>query len=138
MRQLRTAATLALTLLLAACASGSAKQQALDRALYTYAGMIRWGEFQAAWDYVDPEVREQQPLSETDIERYKQVQVTGYHVQSSGPTPEGDYGQVVSIALINRHTQAERTVTATERWHYDEAAKRWWLTSGLPDIAESR
>lgn len=142
MRRLRAAMPRALTLLLlllaAACASSSSKQQALDRALYTYAGAIRWGEFEAAWDDVDPEVRAQRPLSETDFERYKQVQVTGYHVQSSGPTPDGDYGQIVSIALINRHTQAERTVTATERWRYDEDAKRWWLTSGLPDIADSR
>ena len=32
------------------------------------------------------------------------------------------------------NTLAERTVRHRERWRYDEAAKTWWLVSGLPDL----
>jgi hypothetical protein len=25
-----------------------------------------------------------------------------------------------------------------QEWHYDEATNHWWLTSGLPKLAEGR
>ncbi|MBS7457443.1 hypothetical protein [Coralloluteibacterium stylophorae] len=121
-----------LVLPLGGCPATSTRQQTVDQALYTYAGMIRWGEFEGAWEYVDPEVREAQPLSDIDIERYKQLQVTGYHPKTSAPTADGGLVRTVEIALVNRHTQVERTVQVVETWRWDEDAQRFWLTSGLP------
>ena len=40
----------------------------------------------------------------------------------------------IEIGVINRNTLAERTVRYRERWRYDEAAKTWWLVTGLPDL----
>ena len=40
----------------------------------------------------------------------------------------------IEIGAINRNTLAERSVRYRERWRYDEAAKTWWLVSGLPDL----
>jgi hypothetical protein len=36
--------------------------------------------------------------------------------------------------VVNRHTQAERTVRFREQWRWDEEAKTWWTTGGLPDL----
>lgn len=125
-------ALVALILLVPACADRSSRQQVLDRSLYTYAGMIRWGEFEAAQEFVDPEVRAQAPLTELDLERFRHLQISGYHVKASGPTPDGGVARVVDIGVINRHTQAERVVQAREIWRWDAQARRWWLTTGLP------
>ena len=54
----------------------------------------------------------------------------------AGPVPISatEVQQTVRISLVNIHTQSERTLTDHQTWHYDEKAKHWWLTSGLPDI----
>jgi hypothetical protein len=46
----------------------------------------------------------------------------------------GDVVRDIEIGVINRNTLAERSVRYRERWRYDEAAKTWWLTSGMPDL----
>ena len=83
----------------------------------------------------DPEVRAEHPLSELDRARYKQVRVTEYD-DGSGPVPISptEVQQTVRLSVVNIHTQAERTIIDRQTWHYDEKAKHWWLTSGLPDI----
>ena len=48
--------------------------------------------------------------------------------------PDGSMEQSVEIRLINRNTQAERIVMDTQIWRWNEKAKRWWLTTGLPDF----
>ena len=40
----------------------------------------------------------------------------------------------IEMGVINRNTQAERTVLVTERWRWDPEAKRWWQMQGLPDL----
>ena len=40
----------------------------------------------------------------------------------------------IQIGVINRHTQAERSVRYREQWRWDPEAKTWWVTSGLPDL----
>ena len=40
----------------------------------------------------------------------------------------------IDIGVINRHTMAERGVRYRESWRYDEAARTWWITDGLPDF----
>ncbi len=67
--------------------------------------------------------------------RYKQVRVTEYN-DDAGPVPVSDMEvrQTVQINLVNINTQAERTITDQQTWHYDAPTKHWWLTSGLPDI----
>lgn len=137
MRKL-TVLLIVLVLALAGCASESKKSKSLDASLYAYAGAVRWGEFERAWEMVDPQVRKDRPLSDLEWSRFAQVQITGYKVQSSAPTADGDIAQFVQIGVVNRLTQAERVVTASELWHWDDEAKRWWLVSGFPDISVTR
>ncbi|NMW24918.1 hypothetical protein HFP05_11285, partial [Rhodanobacter denitrificans] len=69
--------------------------------------------------------------------RYRQVRVSEYD-DGAGPVPTGDFDvqQTATISLVNIHTQSERSVVDHQTWHYDEKAKHWWLTSGLPDITQ--
>ena len=123
-------------LLLAACATQE-RSQSLTSTLSAYGGILRWGDFASATQFIEPEVRAKHPLTELDLARYKQVRVTEYN-DDAGPVPisKTEVQQTVRISLVNIHTQAERSVIDHQTWHYDEKTKHWWLTSGLPDITQ--
>ena len=121
--------------LLAGCPKTHAsKGSALDEVQYAYSAAIRWGDFEGAWNLVDPKVREEKPLTDIDFSRYKQVQISAYRDLGGSPLASGEIVREIEIGVINRNTLAERTVRYRESWRYDEAAKTWWLTSGLPDL----
>lgn len=122
-------------LLVAACASSSPAANALDAAQYAWSGAIRWGDFAGAANLVDPDVREANPLTDLELERYEQVQITAY--RDTGASRNLDAGTAVrdiEIGVVNRHTMAQRTVRYHEAWRWDAEAKTWWVTSGLPDL----
>jgi hypothetical protein len=120
-------------LLLAGCGGGGQKN-ALLAAQNAYSGGIRWGEFESAWMRVDPEYREQHPLTELDLERYAQVQISHYRELDSTVLPDGSPARLIEIGVINKHTQAERTVRYREEWRWDSDKKAWWVRQGLPDL----
>ena len=127
------------TVLLAACASMSmdkikTKDTILEETLKTYAATIRWGDMTQALAFVDPKYRQAHPLSDLDMARYRQVQVTSYDDQPAAPIGADEVGQTVEIGLVNINTQAARSIVDRQIWRYDEKEKRWWLTTGLPDI----
>jgi len=127
------------TVLLAACASMSmekikTKETILEETLKTYAATIRWGDMTQALAFVDPKYRQAHPLSDLDLARYHQVQVTAYNDQPAAPISADEVAQSVEIGLVNVNTQAARSIVDHQVWHYDEKEKRWWLTTGLPDI----
>lgn len=140
MRRIALPLVLASTVLLGACATENMRSKAtiLDDTLRTYAATIRWGDIAQAEAYVDPEYRKAHPLSELDVARYKQVQVTNYEDQPAVPVNDNEVRQTVEIGLVNVHTQTARSIVDRQVWRYDEAAKRWWLTTGLPDITHAR
>jgi len=124
---------MAMLLALAGCASTGKQMSALERAQYTWSAAIRWGDFEGAWNLVDPEYREAHPMSELQFERYKQVQVSHYRDLASSPG-ESEALREIEIGVINRHTMAERTMRYTEHWRYDAAKQAWWISNGLPDF----
>jgi hypothetical protein len=121
---------------LAGCGGATARKADTDLplALYAYSGAIRWGRLDEAWAWVHPDVQAARPLDTLTRERWEQVQVSGYEVKTSGPTPDGRLSQRVEIRVINRHTQVERVLRVEETWGWDEEAQRWWNYSGLPDL----
>ena len=120
--------------LLAGCPKSASKGSALDEIQYAYSAAIRWGDFEGAYNLVDPKLREEHPLTDVDFSRYKQVQISAYRDLGGSPLASGEIVREIEIGVINRNTLAERTVRYRERWRYDEEAKTWWLTSGLPDL----
>lgn len=122
-----------LVALLSACASGQPKMSELDKAQYAWSGAIRWGDFEGAWNLLEPAYREAHPLTDLELSRYKQIQVSGYHELGSQVLAESARREI-EIGVINRNTMAERTLRYTEVWRYDPASKHWWIASGLPDF----
>lgn len=123
-------------LLLGGCATKT-RSDALTTTLKAYGSTLRWGDFRSAAQFIEPSRRAAHPLSPLDLARYQQVRVSEYD-DGAGPVPTGDFDvqQTVLISLVNIHTQSERSIVDHQTWHYDEATKHWWLTSGLPDITQ--
>ena len=122
--------------LLAGCATGMGRGSALQESQYAWSAAIRWGDFEGAWNMVDPEVRKAHPVTALELERYKQLQISAYH--DIGSRVGDDVAErEIQIGVINRNTQVEREARYSERWRYDPVAKRWWETSGLPDLWQS-
>lgn len=119
-------------------AVGARQRAKLDQAQTAWASSVRWSDFEAAWQLVDPALRAERPLTELELERYRQLQVSSYREGGNGELEDGTVVRSVEIGVINRHTQAERTVRHQERWRWDQDAKRWWQVGGLPDFWDGK
>lgn len=139
-RHAKTLLIAAASAVLAACATDKmrSKETVLTDTLRSYAATIRWGSVENAQAFVDPKVLAEHPPSTLELERFKQVQITGYNEQPAVPVGDNEVRQVVEISLVNVNTQAARSVIDRQTWRYDEEAKRWWLTTGLPVITQSQ
>jgi len=129
----------ALSLLLAAATVqaaglGRAQRTKLAQTQEAYVAAVRWSDFEAAEGFIDPAYWQEHPLSELQRERYRQVQVSAYRERASGVGADGTVERRIEMKVINRNTQAERTVMVGERWRWDAADKRWWQVQGLPDL----
>lgn len=126
-----------LAALLTSCGSAQKSEtDLLEATLMGYAKAMRWGDVDQAIGYIDPEVLAANPIPALELERLRQVQIAGYREQPPMMIDETHASQVVQIELINRHTQQVRGIVDRQQWRLDREAKRWWLTSGLPKIAE--
>lgn len=137
---LRRLAMAALLLALSIVAVGSAQagnraqQRALEELQTAYAAAIRWNDFDGAASVIDPAYAEAHPQTELERSRYEQVQISGYRELRAGAVAKDEVARDVEIRVINRNTQAERSVRVRELWRWDPQAKQWWLASGLPDL----
>lgn len=128
---------LLMAVLLGACATaGGSKGDKLYEAQNAYSGAVRWGDFEGAWSLVEPKYRKEHPMTKLLLDRYAQIQVSGYRDIGSSTFDDGTAVRDIEIGVVNRHTLAERSIRYRERWQWDEAQKRWWLQSGLPDFWE--
>ena len=130
----RLFALLALVLLMAMPGTGEARRKNTLAMLDEYNNALRWNEFDRAWSFVDPDIRQSNPLTDLERKRFDLVQVTGVTVKSRLVAPDKSTDQVVEIQMVSKFTQTERTVTDHQHWRWDVKAKRYWLVSGLPDI----
>ena len=121
-------------LLLAGCATLQKKDQLRDDTLEAYAAALRWGDFQGAWNYVDPAVRAAHPLTAQQKALYNTVRVAEYDAQGLAATGPDTVAQTASISLIVKSSQRVYNVLDHQTWRWDAQAKHWWLESGLPDI----
>ena len=123
----------------AACADMSmqhiqTKETILEDTLKNYAAIIRWGNILDGLSFVDPAYRQAHPMTDLDMQRYQQVSVTAYNDAPAAPLNELEVAQTVEIGLVNKNTQAARSIIDHQVWKYDEKQKHWWLMTGLPDI----
>lgn len=124
-----------LALLLAAMpVMAKSREKILTETLRTYAATIRWGTIEQAESFVDPAYRAAHPLTQLDLDRYKQVRFTNYNDSAPVPVNDDEVNQTVEIGVVNVHTQEARSFIDRQVWKYDRKAKLWLLSSGLPDI----
>ncbi|MGH8054784.1 MAG: hypothetical protein ACREP4_12785 [Stenotrophomonas sp.] len=133
----------ALMLLAAAVAHAGDGPSRSQRAKLTqtqeaYVALVRWSDFEGAERFIDPEYLKLQPFTDLQRERYRQVQVSAYRERSSNAGADGSIERRIEMSVINRNTQAERTVVVNERWRWDPENKRWWQAAGLPDLWQGR
>jgi hypothetical protein len=134
MRRVLTVLVPLCALMLTGCATDK-RSDVLTTTLNAYQHAVRWDGFADASKFIDPKVLAEHPLTPIEISRFDQYRVTDYD-EGAGATPSGEneVRQVVTINLVNIHSQAERTVIDRQTWHYDGKG-HWWLTSGLPDLS---
>ncbi|SDX92805.1 hypothetical protein [Lysobacter enzymogenes] len=126
-------------LALAGCQTTGTQNNRLFEMQYAYSAAIRWGDFEGAGNLIKPELRKKLAPTPIQLERFKQIQVSGYtDVGSETDKKKGSAVRIVNIGVINRHTLAERSVRYVEAWEWDPVAKTWWLISGLPDFWEGQ
>jgi len=123
-----------LVLLLALPGAGEARRYRALQIFDEYDNALRWNEFDVAWNFVDPEVRQKQPMTDLERKRFDMVRVTGVTIRSSIASDDGSVDRSAEITLVGKFTQVERTITDRQHWRWDAKAKRFWLVSGLPDI----
>jgi hypothetical protein len=131
---MRRAVIVSLLFLLAACSGVGSQKNALEETLFHYAAAVRWGEVEQVLAFHDPDVLEENAPEPLELERWRQLRVTGYRSRGREPQPDGTVMQFAEIEFVNRHTQTSSALLDREQWRYDEEDKRWWLTSGLPDL----
>ena len=139
-RHVKALLMVAASALLASCATDKmrSKETLLTDTLRSYASTIRWSPVENAQAFIDPKVLAEHPPSALELERFKQVQITGYNEQPALPVGDNEVRQTVEISLVNVNTQAARSVIDRQTWRYDEEAKRWWLMTGLPVITQAQ
>lgn len=133
LKVLLTIGSVLLLALLAGCGGGGKKMTVLQETQYAYSAAVRWGDFEGAWQLVDPAYREAHPMTSLQFERYKQIQISGYR-DLAERVGEGTAMREIQIGVINKNNMTERSIRYTEQWRYDVAAKQWWITGGLPDF----
>jgi len=121
-------------LMLAMPVMAKSREKILTETLQTYAATIRWGSIEQADSFVDPEYRAAHPLSQLELDRYKQIRITSYNDTAPVPVNDDEVRQTVEIGVVNLHTQEARSIIDRQVWKYDRKTKVWLLTSGLPDI----
>lgn len=120
--------------LLAGCATLQNRNTLRDDTLDGYAAALRWGDFQSAWNYVDPALRAAHPLTAQQKALYNTVRVAEYDAQGLAASGPDTVTQTAQITLIVKTSQHVYSVLDHQTWRWDGKAKHWWLESGLPDI----
>lgn len=122
------------TALLGGCAGVGSEKNEMEQTMYHYAAAVRWGEVEQILAFHDPKVLGEHPPESIELQRWRQLRVTGYRARGLEPQPDETVVQFAEIEFMNRHTQTTSSLLDREHWRYDKEAKRWWLISGLPDL----
>src|SRR3546814_11384019 len=70
---------MAVVLLAAGCASMGSKDDKLHEAQYGWSAAIRWGDFEGAWNLVEPEYRKANPMTPVEFEDRKSTRLNSSH-----------------------------------------------------------
>lgn len=96
-----------------------------------YESALRWGHFETAFGYLDPDLRKDKELPPA----LKGLRVTGYEVLP-GPLAANESEDLATQSAKIDYYYDDRHVLKSlvdrQVWRYDSNLKNWWLTTGLP------
>jgi hypothetical protein len=129
------AVPLAFALSAESCDETRGPEKVLKVTLRGYASAWRWGNPEQLLGFQEPDFAKKHPDYKFQIERLAQYHVGSYIETQVRRSAEDKVEQVVTIDLVNEHTQAVKAVVDRQEWRWDEKAQHWWLTTGLPDLS---
>ena len=121
-----------LLLLFTGCATVDDKKKAmtLQSTIRAYESKIRWGDFETASGFVNPDVVTE-PGPDPSV--LKGIKVTSYVSTVIGVSEDGTEAQVVAeIRYYNDRRMSVVDLIDRQTWQYDKEAKRWYLAVPLP------
>ena len=105
----------------------------LQAATHGYQSALRWGYYESAYAFVDPEQREDKPMPPN----LTGLHLSGYDVVQPPSIKDDDTAtQIVQIEYLYENRQVVKSLTDRQLWRWDADKKTWWLTSGLPKFKE--
>lgn len=96
-----------------------------------YESALRWGHFETALGYLDPDQRQDKALPPA----LKGLRVTGYEVLPAPLAANESENLATQSAKIDYYYDDRnvlKSLVDRQVWRYDSNLKNWWLTSGLP------
>ena len=123
--------SLAICMLLAACASTADKMDRLNSTLRGYEKALRWAKFDIAYSYHKWESKEQPSIPN----HLKNIRLTNYGASNSSFDEKTMTAkQTVTINFYNKNNLRERSLEDKQRWKYFPDEKRWYLMSKPPSF----
>lgn len=134
MNKLVTILLLVVAALLAGCESREEKKRenALESAVFSYEGVMRWSYFDEVFQMYKPEDGQllTVPASLSD------VRITNYEVVY--PLTVAKDGkratQTVAISYVHEDQQIVRQIRNTQLWFFDEETQLWFLEPPVPEF----
>lgn len=104
----------------------------LEAATDTYRKLIRWGHFDQAVQYIKARDGSEQLPDLKEASRYK---VTHYTITGTFLSDDLQDARIVAtIEYLKLDNQVAKAMRDEQQWWYNPEAKRWHLSSGLPDF----
>lgn len=123
---------LVLLALLAGCSQykSEKKRNRYDYTIHQYEKAIRWGSYEIANTYRNPNRKMDQ---EPDYEHLKQFAVTHYELLSEKFTDDYTVSDMtISIRYYNKLSMTERELVDHQVWIWDDEKEIWYLDAPLP------
>lgn len=117
--------------LASACGTIEKDRQALGLQAATagYQSALRWGYYETAFGYVNPDLRKGKPVPP----ELKGIRLTGYDVVQPPLIQEKNTAtQIVDIEYLHEDRQVIKRLSDRQTWRWDDKLGSWWLQSGLP------
>ena len=106
-----------------------AKENAFEAQSRSYMRAIRWGEYEAAREFL----RLEEGVSMPAVQEMQDIRVTSYEVKTISLSQNQEtVFQTVEIKYYRATLPVVKTITDQQIWEYDVGSEIWYLKSGLP------
>jgi hypothetical protein len=103
-----------------------------DDTARAYLRAIRWGDYEIAYAFKNPQNIDNKP---PDFEDLHQIRVTAYNVkQTILSEDKSTILRVVDFQYYRISNVTVKNLVDLQKWEYNEEANRWYLTSEFPNF----